>query len=105
MVILAPDCTKESIIKAVHDRKVVVLEQYHGEPFPRLYGEYRYTAFALFLLEEFFPLHDELCFEEGRLMKEYVTGDKSAADFLENTQGRCAALMEKYWGASGLLSS
>jgi hypothetical protein len=100
--VLAPDCTKESIIGAVRDKRAVVMEQYHGEAFPRLYGEYRYIAFMLFLLEEYFPLHDELCFEEGRLMKEYAVGDKSAEELLAKTRGRCAALMEKCWnGISG----
>jgi hypothetical protein len=53
---------------------------------------------VLFLLEEYFPLHDELCFEEGRLMKDFICGDSSAAEQLGRLQGRCGALMKKYWG-------
>jgi hypothetical protein len=103
MVILAERCDKGSLIAAVRDRRVVVLEQYAGESLPRLYGEYRYVAYMLFLLTEYFPLHDELCFEEGRLMKEYAAGDKEAArdalPLLKALQGRCAALMDKCWGS------
>jgi hypothetical protein len=103
MAVLAERCDKESLIAAVRDRRVVVLEQYAGESLPRVYGEYRYVAYMLFLLTEYFPLHDELCFEEGRLMKEYASGDKEAArdalPLLKALQGRCAALMDKCWGA------
>jgi hypothetical protein len=52
----------------------------------------------LFLLTEYFPLHDELCVEEGRLMKEYAGGDKKALEMLSLLQGRTAALMKKCWG-------
>ncbi|MDR1863797.1 MAG: hypothetical protein LBQ67_07750 [Treponema sp.] len=97
MAVLAEDCEKESIISAVRDKRVVVMEQYQGESLPRLYGEYRYTAFVLFLLETYFPLHDELCFEEGRLMKEYASGVLGVADFLKAMQGRCGALTQKCW--------
>jgi hypothetical protein len=32
-------------------------------------------------------------------MKEYVTGDaQAAAAALKGLQGRCAALLKKYWG-------
>jgi hypothetical protein len=97
MAVLAEDCGKESIINAVRDKRVVVMEQYQGESLPRLYGEYRYTAFVLFLLETYFPLHDELCFEEGRLMKEYASGAAESKALLKAMQGRCAALMRKCW--------
>ncbi|MDR3161790.1 MAG: hypothetical protein LBU28_09270 [Spirochaetaceae bacterium] len=100
MAVLAEDCGKDGIMDAVRNRQVVVMEQYPGEVLPRLYGEYRYTAFALFLLEEYFPLHDELCFEEGRLMKEYVCGDRGAAELLAVLRGRCGALMRKCWDGS-----
>jgi hypothetical protein len=99
MAVLAECCDKEGIIGAVRNRQVVVLEQYTGESFPRLYGEYRYVMFMLFLLAEYFPLHDELCFEEGRLMKEYAAGDGDAVPLLKAMQGRCASLMKKCWGS------
>ncbi|MDR2257771.1 MAG: hypothetical protein LBE14_01335 [Treponema sp.] len=97
MAVLAEDCGKDGIIRAVRNKQVVVMEQYPGEALPRLYGEYRYTAFVLFLLEEYFPLHDELCFEEGRLMKEYACGGTEAAALLGALRGRCGALMGKCW--------
>jgi predicted metal-dependent phosphoesterase TrpH len=98
-LVFAEDRGKDSIFAAIKQGRVVALEQYPGEPRARPYGLHRYVMFALFLLEEYFPLHDELCREEGRLMKDYVCGDSGAAELLGRLQGRCAALMGKCWGS------
>jgi hypothetical protein len=98
MVVLAEQNERNDLMEGVRTSRTVVLEQYRGEDLPRPYGTHRDVAFVLFLLEEYFPLHDELCFEEGRLMKDYVCGDGSAASLLEALHGRCARLMNKYWG-------
>jgi hypothetical protein len=101
MVVLASSCERDPIIEAVRSGMTIVLEQYAGEPLPRLYGRHRPLAFVLFLLDEFFPLHDELCFEEGRLMKDYAVGDgetrAKAGKALKAMSGRCEALFGKYW--------
>lgn len=97
MIVLAGDCSKDSLIEAVKQRRVAVLEQYKGEKLPRLYGENRTVEFVLFLLDEYMPLHDALCFEEGRLMKEYACGDKEAGKMLQKIGRRTDALAEKYW--------
>ena len=34
--------------------------------------------------QEVFPIHDELCYEEGRLMLEYIAGNESAAKSWRN---------------------
>ena len=55
-------------------------------------------SYALFLLGEYFPLHDELCFEEGRAMKAYAAGSEpEALDELAFLKGRVPRLMEKYF--------
>ncbi|MDO4294152.1 MAG: CehA/McbA family metallohydrolase [Eubacteriales bacterium] len=97
MIVLAEDCTKNSLIDAVKKRRVAVLEQYHGEALPRVYGENRTVEFVLFLLTEYMPLHDELCFEEGRLMKEYACGSREAGGELARIGRRTQKLTEKYW--------
>lgn len=97
-LVFSETCEKDSIFEAIRQGRTVALEQYHGEPKARPYGRHRYVMFALFLLEEYFPLHDELCYEEGRLMKDHICGDSGAAELLGRLQGRCAALMKKCWG-------
>jgi predicted metal-dependent phosphoesterase TrpH len=97
-VVLSETCEKDAVFDAIRKGRGVALEQYHGETAPRIYGLYRYVMFTRFLVEEYFPLHDELCYEEGRLMRDYVCGDKEAGELLKRLQGRCAKLMNKCWG-------
>jgi hypothetical protein len=99
MVVFAERNEKEALFEAIRSGRVTVLEQYQGEAMPRLYGQYRYMAFALFLLHEYFPLHDELCFEQGRAMRDYALGDTGVVPLLRLMEKRCTALMQKYWGA------
>ena len=65
----------------------------------RLVGENRLVRYGCFLLKNYFPLHDELCAEEGRLMKQYVTGTpeerEGAAATLRAIHGRMKRLREK----------
>ena len=63
----------------------------------RLVGDFRLVKYTRFILDEFTPLHDELCFEEGRLMKAYVTGDETALDGLKFIYGRMQKLYDKYF--------
>jgi len=65
---------------------------------PRFVGEFRLVRYACFLLKNFFPLHDELCFEEGRAMKDYACGVPGAKETLEFISGRMKAQREKYFG-------
>ena len=63
----------------------------------RLVGELRLVKYTRFLLDEFTPLHDELCFEEGRLMKAYATGDETALAGLQFIHGRMKKMYNKYF--------
>ena len=64
----------------------------------RLVGETRFIRYGDFLLREFFPLHDELCFEAGRALKEYATsGSERALAILECLNGRLAEQKKKYF--------
>lgn len=97
-VVLSEKLEKDSIIQAIRENRSVALEQYKGERAPRCYGKHRYAAFVMFLITEYFPIHDDLCHEEGRLMKDYVCGDANAKTKLAALTGQTAQLLEKYWG-------
>lgn len=97
MIVLAAACEKEALIEAVKARRAVVLEQYQGEGLPRLYGENRALEFVLFLNTEYMPLHDEFCYEEGRLMKEFANGSAEAGALLRIIGRRTDGLFLKYW--------
>ncbi len=60
-------------------------------------GSLRLSKLALFCQREIFPMHDELCVEEGRLMQAHLAGDESAADSLGRLQGRTEALYDHLW--------
>ena len=95
-IVFSRDSELESIQDAVRSMHSVAVEHYDGEAF-RVYGPFRLVKYADFLLNEYFPLHDELCFEEGRLMKDYICGDSKALELLQKMKGRTAALMERYF--------
>jgi hypothetical protein len=95
-VCFAPSPELPDLIEAIKDLRSVAVEAPAGH-LPRAYGPFRFVKFTQFLLREIFPQHDELCFEEGRLMLQYLSGDASAADRLKQLQGQTEKLYKKYW--------
>ena len=77
-VLFAKDLSIGGIREAVRSGYSVAVERYPGEN-ARVHGPYRFVSFTLFLLSEYFPVHDEMCFEEGRQMKEYAVGSMEEA--------------------------
>ena len=68
----------------------------------RLGGESRLVRYCWFLLSFYFPGHDALCAEEGRLMKQYAVGTeeekREALALLGAIHGRVRRHMEKNFG-------
>ncbi|NMB96026.1 MAG: hypothetical protein GYA02_05385 [Clostridiaceae bacterium] len=65
----------------------------------KVYGPFRLTKYAQFLIREVFPKHDELCYEEGKLMLQYIRGEQGeeAAQMLKRLKGQTIRLYEHYW--------
>lgn len=84
-----------SLIAAILDEYSVAIDTISKEY--RLVGDLRLVKYARFLLDDFTPLHDELCYEEGRLMKACVTGDGAALESLAFIHGRMKDLYAKYF--------
>lgn len=93
--VFAKENERESLISAIKDEYSVAVDTISKEY--RLVGDFRLVKYARFLLDDFTPLHDELCYEEGRLMKQYVTGDESALEGLKFINGRMKKLYDKYF--------
>lgn len=91
-IVFADSSEPEAITEAVKNLYSVAVESYPDEG-NRVYGPFRMVKYAIFLLQEYFPVHDELCFEEGRLMKAYIGGDQKAADELNRIGGRTSELL------------
>ena len=95
-IVFANELDSENIIAAVKDMYAVAVESWPNEQ-SRVYGAYRMVSYARFLLEEYFPVHDELCFEEGLLMKQMFLGDGEAEEILKLFKGRTKRLSDSYW--------
>lgn len=87
-VIFAPDMKKESICNAVKNFYSVAIEKQYTEAEERVFGSYRLVKYTRFLLDNYFPSHDELCVEEGILMREYALGDHEAGEKLSQLSER-----------------
>lgn len=94
-IVFAPENTRESLISSIKDFYTVAVDTISAEY--RMVGDLRLVKYASFLYENFFPLHDELCREEGMLMKLYATGDEDAARLLNAIHGRMKKQREKYF--------
>ena len=98
-IIFSPENERKALIAAVKDFYSVAVDTISKEF--RLVGESRFVRYGCFLLKEYFPLHDELCFEEGRLMKQAATGTpqerEEAVRLLGALHGRMKRHHEKYF--------
>ena len=94
-MVFAKENEREALISAIKEEYSVAVDTISKEY--RLVGDFRLVKYTRFILDEFTPLHDELCFEEGRLMKAYVTGDETALDGLKFIYGRMQKLYDKYF--------
>ncbi len=98
-IIFAPENERRSLIAAVKDFYCVAVDTISAEF--RLVGENRFIRYGCFLLKEYFPLHDELCWEEGRLMKQFAAGTpqekEEALALLGAICGRVQKQREKYF--------
>ncbi len=93
-VLFSKDLEFDSITAAIKDGYSVAIEEPYGES-PHVHGPYRLVKYVRFLLNEYFPGHDELCVEEGRLMREFAAGDGQAADALRALAGRTDRYRER----------
>ncbi len=96
-IAFSPSNSRDDIVCAIKNKYSVAVEHITGENY-RVYGDYRLVSFALFLLREYFPVHDELCFEEGRAMFDLVKGHPKASQLLSLMYGRTTELLNKWWG-------
>ncbi len=94
-IVFSSENTRESLISSIKKRYSVAVDTISTEF--RMVGSLRLVKYATFLYENFFPLHDELCYEEGLLMKKYITGEEDAEAQLKAIQGRMKRQREKYF--------
>lgn len=90
-IVFAKANERTELISSIRDGWSVAVDLISSEK--RLVGDLRLIRYARFLLEYYFPISQELCFEEGRLMKAYVCGtDPLASRKLTELHGQTALL-------------
>lgn len=112
-IVLAEEATCESVISAIKEGFNAVVHQVQitlqdrisfpsagstGREQPHVYGSYPIVDYIQFLLEEYFPLHDEIAAAEGQLLHDYNSGDPTAAEDIARISRRAKALEDKYFG-------
>ena len=98
-IIFAEENERKALLDAIRDFRSVAVDTISKEF--RLIGEMRLVRYGCFLLKNYFPLHDAACREEGRLLKQFITGDVSekqdALNTLKTMYGRIAKMRKKYF--------
>lgn len=96
-VIFAKDDSFAGFAEALKNGYTAAVEGYENAP-AHVIATYRFTKYTVFLLETFFPFHDALCFEEGRLMREAYLGDEAASAALLSLSGRVRRFTNRFFG-------
>ena len=96
-ICFAPSPELPALKDSIRNLNSVAVEAVNAD-LPRAYGPIRLVNYAAFLLNDVLPQHDELCFEEGRLMLQYAAGEKEARSRLHALKGQTKALYDSYWG-------
>lgn len=60
-------------------------------------GEFRFSRYAIFLLENFYPKQNEICKQEGEWLLKALAGNAEAIQSLRKSQGKTPGLRIKYW--------
>ena len=94
-MVFSPTNEREAIIDSIKNFYSIAIDGISKEY--RLVGDFRLARYANFLLKDYFPLHDDLCYEEGRAMKDYACGIEGAKETLEFISGRMKKQREKYF--------
>jgi len=77
----------DDVMGAVANGYSVAVESLFGENV-RVYGSLRLVAYTHFLLENYFPVHDELCYSSGLLLEEYVHGNDNTKTLIDEIEYR-----------------
>ena len=98
-IVFSPENERKALISSIRDFYSVAVDTISTEF--RLVGENRFVRYACFLLKNYFPRHDELCKEEGRLMRICAVGTEEeredAIKQLTVINGRMKKFMNKYF--------
>lgn len=96
-VLFAKTSSFDGFAEAVKSGYTAAVECYGDAP-NHVVATYRLTVYTHFLLKEYFPLHDELCFEEGCRIKDAYLGDEKSTEVLKLINGRVRRFADEFFG-------
>ena len=94
-IVFAKENTREGLIEAIKDKYSVAVDTISTEY--RLVGDFRWIRYGCFLMENYFPIHDEVCRCEGYYLRRHFMGDAQATAVLQAMKGQLPALQKKYF--------
>ena len=95
-IVFAPENERASIISSIKDFYSVAVSVTKSKD-KTFIGSFRLVKYAGFLYDNYFPIHDEICREEGRLMQEYACGSEDAKRRLNDIGMQTYELRRKYF--------
>ena len=97
-ILFAKDPSFDGFAEAIRGGYSAAVESYEGAP-EHVISTYRLTKYTLFLLDQYFPEHDALCFEEGRLMRStYLDGGSKNREGQKHISERIGKYAAHYFG-------
>ena len=98
-VVFAADSSFDRIAEALRAGNAATVTSIPGRvPTFRCWGSERLVAYTLFLLRNFYPIHDAYCRTEGELMLAQLRGEVSVDEVNAFGRGRLEKLFEKFFG-------
>ncbi len=94
-IVFAKENTREALISAIKDKYSLAVDTISKEY--RLVGDFRWVRFGSFLMENYFPIHDEACRTEGYFLRRHFAGDKQATAVLSAMKGQLPSMYQKYF--------
>lgn len=97
-VVFAHDNARDNIVHAVKDLMSVAVHVYEDSVNYDVHGSYRLVSYARFLIENYFALTQQICAEEGILMRAHTLGDTGATRRLAQLNQRTDDFYTAYAG-------
>ncbi|MCL2518459.1 MAG: hypothetical protein FWF15_07860 [Oscillospiraceae bacterium] len=89
-IVFADEYNQDSVLQSIKDYYSVAVENYHDSAEYTVHGNYRFVAYASFLIENYFVFTAQFCAEDGLLMQQYILGVPGAKERLNEIKTRSA---------------
>jgi len=93
-IVFSPANERKALITSIKEKYSVAVDTISKEY--RLVGEERFQRYACFLMDNWFPLHDRYCAQEGFWMNEYLSGNTDAGTAMAILKKICSATKALY---------